>query len=177
MELIKLLPEYYHDNNTMKLLQKILSDETDDLEDKLSNTIRECFVMTASASLSRHEKIYGIEVDVNKSDEFRRERISAKISGVGTTTKAMIMDVARRYSNGEVEVVENSKKNQFTIKFTGTLGIPGNMADLQMTIQEIKPAHLAVDYEYVYNTWRDVGQLTWSAALAHTWEGIRTVNI
>ena len=51
------------------------------------------------------------------------------------------------------------------------------MSDLKLTIEEIKPAHLAVTYEYVYNTWADVSKLTWAQAAEYTWEEIRTVNL
>ncbi len=177
MELIKLLPDIYDQNVTMKTLQKILSQATNNLDEKLSDIVAQCFVVTASTYLSRWEDFLGLDVDVSKTIEFRRERITAKISGAGTTTKAMIVDVASRYSNGEVEVIEDNENSTFTIKFVGTLGIPGNMADLKITIEEIKPAHLAVIYEYVYNTWADVSAITWGQASSHTWEEIRTVKI
>lgn len=175
MELIKLLPDYYDENVTMQTLQSILSGVTDNLEEELSDTIAECFAVTASRLLVRYEQILDLEVNVLKTDMFRRERILAKISGSGTTTRDMIIDVASRYSNGDVEVIEDNANSRFTIKFVGNRGIPGNMSDLKLTIEEIKPAHLAVLYEYVYNTWGDVGKLTWELAVSYTWEEIRTV--
>lgn len=177
MDLMTLLPGYYDANETMIRLQSILSAETEKLDTGLSQTISECFISTASAMLSRYERLYGLEVDVSKSDAFRRERIKAKIAGAGTTTKQMIINTARSYSNGEVEVYEDNANSRFTIKFVGTLGIPGNIADLKLTIEEIKPAHLAVKYEYVYNTWDNLSALTWDQAEAYTWEQIRTVSI
>lgn len=177
MDLMTLLPDYYGENETMIRLQSILSAETEKLDTSLSQTISECFVSTASAMLSRYEKLYGLEVDVSKSDAFRRERIKAKITGAGTTTKQMMINTAKSYSNGEVEVFEDNANSRFTIKFVGTLGIPGNMADLKLTIEEIKPAHLAVTYEYVYNTWYNLSALKWEQAGAYSWEQIRMVNI
>ena len=177
MDLMALLPGFYDANETMIRLQSILSSETESLETGLSQTISECFVSTASAMLSRYESIYGLEVDVSKSNMVRRERIKSKIAGAGTTTKQMIINTARSYSNGEVEVIEDNPNSRFTIKFVGTLGIPGNLTDLKLTIEEIKPAHLAVTYEYVYNTWGNVNALTWEQAETYTWEQIRTVNI
>ncbi len=177
MDLINLLPGYYEENVTMQLLQEILSDETNKLDEEMMAAVHECAAMTSSKLLKRYEEIFGLETEAGKSDAFRRERIAAKISGRGTTTKAMLKDIASRYSNGDVEVLEDNAKNKFTIKFVGTLGIPGNMDDLKKTIEEIKPAHLEVNYEYVYNTWNDVGALTWDQAASYTWEGIRTVRI
>ncbi len=177
MNLMELLPPYYEQNETMKKLQEILSVESDKLDNQLSSVVAECFVNTASAMLSRYERIYGIEIDIAKSKTFRRERIKAKIAGVGTTTKQMIQNVSASYSNGAVDVIEDNENSKFVIKFVGTLGIPENMADLKLTIEEIKPAHLDVTYEYVYNTWGNLKQITWGQALAFTWNQIRTVRI
>ena len=177
MDLTKVLPSYYDQNVSMQTLQRILSQVTDDLEEGLSSTISECFVSTAAKLLPRYENLLGLAVDVSKSEEFRRERIRAKISGAGTTTKQMIEDVSRSYSNGEVEVIEDNGNSRFVVRFVGALGIPGNMTDLKLTIEEIKPAHLMVEYEYIYNTWENVGKLTWNEASAYTWEEIRTVKL
>ncbi|MDR7856294.1 putative phage tail protein [Tissierella sp.] len=173
MDLINLLPDYYKDNSTMEELQSILSVNINSLANKFDETINQCFVNTATALLSRYEKIYGIKVDVSKSDEFRRERISAKIRGIGTVTKQMIKEVARTYSNGEVEVIEDPSNYSFIVKFVGTKGIPANMADLTITIEEIKPAHLAFTFEYTFNTWNDISNMTWNQASSYTWDQLR----
>lgn len=152
MDLINLLPDYYRGNKTMEELQGILSSDINNLTNNFNKTIDQCFVNTATSLLSRYEKIYGIQVDVSKSNEFRRERVRAKIRGVGTVTKQMIEATARSYSNGEVEVIEDPANYSFKIKFVGTKGLPPNMADLTLTIGEIKPAHLAFTFEYVYRT-------------------------
>ena len=173
MNLMDLLPDYYKSNLTMEELQDILSTDMDNLATAFDKTINQCFVNTATDLLSRYEKIFGLQVDVSKSDEFRRERIRAKIRGTGTVTKQMIKDVASSYSNGEVEVIEDPANYSFKIKFVGTKGIPANMTDLTLTIQEIKPAHLAFEFEFTYNTWKDVEDMTWSEASIYTWNELR----
>ncbi|HHV09265.1 MAG TPA: YmfQ family protein [Clostridiales bacterium] len=160
MHLMELLPEYYAGNSSMERLQGILTTEINSLAAGYDETINECFVNTASKLLSRYEKIYGLEVDVSKSDIFRRERIKAKIRGVGTVTKQMLIDTAKSYSNGEVEVIEEPENYKFKIKFVGSLGIPGNMEGLTLTIEEIKPAHLSYTFEYVFNTNSVLGRFT-----------------
>lgn len=163
MDLMTFLPPFYEDNASMEELQSILSNDINALASKFSETIDQCFVNTATSLLSRYEKIYGLQVDVSKSDEFRRERIRAKIRGTGTVTKQMIIDTARSYSNGEVEVIEDPVNYSFKIKFVGTRGIPANMADLTLTIEEIKPAHLSYTFEFTYITWNefDVYNKSW----------------
>lgn len=174
MELMKLLPPIYEGNKTMRELQSILTADVNNMAANLNETVDECFVETATALLSRYEKLYALSVDVTKSDTFRRERIKAKIKGVGTVTRQMIIDTAASYSNGQVEVIEIPDTYSFIIKFVGTKGIPANMRDLTITIEEIKPAHLSYAFEYVYNTWKDISGMTWSEAAAYTWEELRT---
>jgi len=174
LDLMDLLPDYHRGNLTMGELQSILSTAINTLADSFNETVDQCFVNTATDLLSRYEKIYGLQVDVSKSNEFRRERIRAKIRGTGTVTKQMIKEVAASYSNGEVEVIEEPASNSFRIKFVGTKGIPANMADLTLTIEEIKPAHLAFTFEYTWLTWAefDAYNKTWAEwdALNLTWD-------
>lgn len=156
MKLITLLPDYYDKNETMIRLQGILSAETDKLDVKLSSTISECFVTTASAMLSRYEKIYGINVDVAKSDSLRRERIKAKVIGSATTTVELVQEITSNYTNHQIEVYEDNLNNRFRIRFVGTLKEPDTLGDLMVTIEEIKPAHLDVTYEYIYNSYCNI---------------------
>ncbi len=177
MKLMDLLPSYYTGNATMEELQDILTGEINSLANSFNETINQCFVNTASTILSRYEKLYGLQIDVSKSYEFRRERIRAKLRGVGTVTKQMIVDVARSYSNGEVEVFEDPTNCSFKIKFIGTVGVPSNMADLTLTIEEIKPAHLSYTFEYIYNINSDLNKLTYSQLSVYTHDQIRNEAI
>ena len=174
MNLIDLLPDYYENNTTMQELQSIVSNKINDLATDQVTAIDQCFINTTTELLSRYETIFGLSVDVTKSNEFRRERIKAKVAGVGTTTKEMISDVARSYSNGEVEVKEDNANSKFIIKFVGVKGIPGNMADLSITIEEIKPAHLSFEFQYTYNTWGMISG-TWGSKLDVAWDELRTI--
>lgn len=156
MDLKTLLPPVYNDNKTMHELQDIISHDVNIIASRFDETIDQCFVKTATDLLSRYEKIHGLSVDVTKSDTFRRERIIAKAKGTGTITKKMLEDVAKSYSNGDVEVIENHENYSFVVKFIGTRGIPANMADLIITIDEIKPAHLSYTFEYSFTTWDEI---------------------
>ena len=173
MDLMDLLPPLYDKNTTMQELQGILTEKVNAAISGTGTTVDECFIETASALLSRYEKIYGITVDVTKSDDFRREILRAKIAGVGTVTKQMIVDTATSYSNGIVEVIEHPETYSFVVKFTGTLGIPPNMAGLTNTINEIKPAHLAFSFEYTYRTHGMLTGYTHAQLAAYTHETIR----
>ncbi|XOQ49643.1 MAG: DUF2313 domain-containing protein [Eubacteriales bacterium] len=173
MKLIDLLPPLYVGNATMQELQAILTNKINSVLSATNATVDECFVTTASALLSRYEKIYGIAMDVSKSDDMRREILKAKIAGIGTVTKQMLIDTAASYSNGTVEIIEHPETYSFIVKFTGTLGIPQNIAGLTKTINEIKPAHLAFSFEYTYRTHGMLTGYTHAQLAAYTHETIR----
>lgn len=178
MDLMELLTPHYEENETMKELQSIIGREVEKIATNKDIAINQGFVETATILLSRWEKIFGLEIDVSKSNEFRRERIKAKIRGQGTTTKQMIVDVASSFSNGEVEVIEDFPNYKFKIKFVGVKGIPANLTDLTITINEIKPAHLSFEYEFTFVTWNEFDSYnkTWNEwdGLNLTWDELET---
>lgn len=177
MKLMEYLPWYYQENEKMRILQETIEIAVKKYEDKQKEMIDNCFIQTATTLLSRYETILQLDISSEKENEFRRERLKAKVRGRGATTKQLIQEVAKSFSNGEVEVIEDNKNSCFFVKFVGTLGVPANIKDLQITIEEIKPAHLSFEFIYTYNTWNNLERLTWEQAIAHTWEEIRTVRI
>lgn len=176
MDLMKLLPDYYIGNVTMEMLQTLLSQGTEELELTLSDTLKNCFITTATGTglLSRYEELFGLEVSAEEDDETRRERITAKIIGSATTTKELLKQVSAVYSNGIADVIEDNANHKFTIKFTGLIGIPAGLESLKMTIEEIKPAHLVAEFEYVYNTHISLRRFTHEQLSAYTHEQVRS---
>lgn len=160
MRLIDFLPDYYMGNKSMEELQQVISNEINYLNESKESLIDEVYIVTSSELLQRYEKLYGIAPNSNQADEFRIEKIKAKLASVGTTTKEMIKNVSKSYSNGEVEVIEDNSSYRFKVKFVGTLGVPKNMEALKDTIEEIKPAHLAVEFVYIYNTHENLSKMT-----------------
>lgn len=177
MKLMEYLPWYYQENGRMRTIQETVELVVKEYEKRQKETLDNCFIQTATSLLSRHETILQLDISSQKENEFRRERLKAKVRGRGATTKQLIQEVAKSFANGEVEVIEDNKNSYFFVKFVGTLGVPANIKDLQITIEEIKPAHLSFDFIYTYNTWNNLERLTWEQAIAHTWEEIRTVRI
>lgn len=177
MELIKLLPDYYESNETMKMLQGILSEQTDTSNAEMDGVINQCFLDSATSALTRYETMLGIIPDVSKSDRYRRERLKAKMSGAGTTTKSLIENISKSYTGAEVDVVETPGQYTITIRFIGTIGIPGNIADIKTSIEEAIPAHLQIKYEYVYNTYGSVATFTHAELAEYTHYEIRNGRV
>lgn len=173
MALIDRLPSFYKDSKEVINIQEILENERIKLEKKIKALINDLFVIT-SENISEWEKFVGIKSDVTKPLEFRKTNVIARIRGKGTTTKDLIKNVSESYANAEVEVIENNDIYNFIVKFTGVKGIPENLEDLKKAIDEIKPAHLSVNYSFTYNTWQMVSHMTWGEVGNITWDRLRT---
>lgn len=172
-DLMKLLPEYYQDNKTMKELQINLGYSIGGLAHDITDAVAQCFISSATTGLDRWEQIFGLTTDKTKSYARRREILMAKLRGSGTSTKDMIKNVAIAFSGGEVNVIEYPAEYRFVVQFVGVKGIPPNMAGLIDAIEQIKPAHLIYDFKYTYTTWSMVSSLTWSGVSTKTWAELK----
>ncbi|WP_202906843.1 YmfQ family protein [Abyssisolibacter fermentans] len=173
--LMSYLPNSYKTSHVMVSIADTENNELQDFKANLEGVLNQFFIETADFTLERWEKDLGIPVNNSKDLEYRRSVIKSKLRGKGTITINLIKNVAESYSNGEVEVTEDNKNYNFIIKFVGIKGIPPNMDDLKKAIEEIKPAHLGFDFEYTYNTWDMVSDLTWESAFVNTWEEYKTI--
>jgi len=173
MGLIDLLPEYYKNSPQVVELQGAFEHWTEALKAARDDLLAQLNVETATWGLSIWEKALGLETDIDKPYEYRRTRIISKLRGAGTTTVAMIQNVAESFSNGQVEIIEYNEENRFEVKFVGTIGIPPNMDDLTAAIEEIKPAHLAYTFEYTYRTYGELAAYTHEQLSAYTHQALR----
>lgn len=174
MSLIDYLPEDYKKSaptmevlNGLEKLWNKLGGDIDDFQNQLN-------VETATWGLGLWEWVYGIETDLTKSYEARRNVVEAKMRGSGTTTVALIKSTAESYV-GAVRVEEVNSEYKFVIYMVDEVGIPENIEDLKKTIRQIKPAHLDFEIVFRYNTHGDLkiythGQLK---ATGYTHEEIR----
>jgi uncharacterized protein YmfQ (DUF2313 family) len=171
--LIDYLPERHKSSPETAEVQQSLQRWADKMHADKSDLFDQFFIRSATWGLDIWEAALGVGADISKPYRFRRARIESKLRGLGATTKATIETVAASFSNGEVEVVEHNDEYRFDVVFTGTIGIPPNMGDLTAAIEEVKPAHLAFGYVYVYRTWGMVSHLTWGNAGTSTWHQLK----
>lgn len=175
---LKHLPGYYKTSKVMTNITGVQYVELTNFREKLDSTANQFFVDTADFTLERWERELGIPVDSSKSDDYRRSVIKSKMRGVGTVKVSLIDRVAESYTNGLVDVIEHPELSSFTIKFISVRGIPPNLDDLKAAIEEIKPAHLAVVYEFTYLVYSELATSghTYDALLAHslTYDQLKT---
>lgn len=173
------IPPYLLKSSIFQKLYENQQNEIDDINLDIEDLLNQCFVSSATWGLKYWEEELGLSIINFDTYENRRSRIKAKLRGVGTTTVAMIKNVAESFQNGEVNVIEDNTNYSFTIKFIDTKGIPPNIQDIYRAIELIKPAHLGVSYEFRYTTWselsnyeqRDISKYTWGGLLNGELEG------
>lgn len=111
---------------------------------------------TASWGLTLWEKELQIKTDLNKPLDERRSVIKSRLRGSGKVDHITIKLVADAYTNGDVVVSFNG---HILVRFTSGYGVPPNLDDLKSILEEIKPAHLAIDYEFRYLLIREIHEV------------------
>jgi len=154
------MPKYYRDIFEIEELQNVIDLQLDDLDIMSNEVLKQFFIYTATWSLPIWERIFGLTVgDTTINLKERRENVISKLRSYGTTTKDMIVRVAKAFTNGEIEVIEDNPNYSFTIKFTSIVGIPDNLDNFKKVVSTIKPAHLNFNVEFRYNTHNQIGYL------------------
>ncbi|WP_068616456.1 YmfQ family protein [Paenibacillus tuaregi] len=162
-EMLSFLPGYYETSRVMKADMDAKGAELDSLYAAMDETLDQFFVKTATWGLGRWEAELGIPPEPGKPVEQRRALVESRLRGAGNFTGRLVKNVAESYDGGTVNVTFAPAEYSFTIRFVDTIGIPPNLEDLKAVIEEIKPAHMAVEYEFSYLLIRDI-------------EGIKTLN-
>lgn len=158
--LMQHMPKYYRDILEIEELQNAIDLQLDELDIMSNEVLKQFFIYTATWSLPIWERIFGLTVgDTTSNLKERRENIISKLRSYGTTTKEMIARVAKAFTNGEIEVIEDNPNYSFTIKFTSIVGIPDNLENFKKVVGTIKPAHLNFNVEFRYNTHNQIGYL------------------
>ena len=171
MSLINKLPSFY-DNDITKSIQNSLDIESSSINENLEELLNQFFVNSATYGLDNWESMLGISKN-NFDYVTRRENIKAKMRSRGTTTISVIKNICEAYSNGIVDIIVDHEHYSFIIDFVGTIGIPKAFAELDKTIEEIKPAHLAHSYKINYNTHNDIVNYTHEYLSSYTHNEIR----
>ena len=160
------------DNPITKPIIDVLEIEENILNECIESTLNQFYVDSATYGLDCWEKMLGISKN-NFDIQTRRENIKAKMRSRGTTSVSVIKNICEAYSNGEVDIIVNHSDYSFVIDFIGTIGIPRAFAELDKTINEIKPCHLAHSYRFNYNTHSNLANYTHEQLANYTHDEMR----
>jgi len=173
-DLMRYLPHYYVSSTIMKAIQDAYAEELGQVYYFLNDFLKQFLTpTTATWGLAFWEQGLGLKTDISKSYEERREIIMARLRGIGTVGKNVLISAASAFSGGDVDVIEYPAEHRFVVKFIGTLGVPKNMASFVEMVEDVKPAHLTYSFEYTYTWWNMLKEITWAQAGLGTWDDLR----
>lgn len=154
------LPSYYHRIRDMQAIANTEGAELDKLEQEMEDLLDQYYPETATWALSRYEQDLNIPVNLSKPLEQRRSVVISKMRGSGKVSASMLKNVAQAYERGSIEVSVQPAEYKVTIHFRHTVGLPPNLEDLKAAMEEIKPAHMTVEYALRYLTIAEVESMT-----------------
>lgn len=177
--MLKKLPTYYQKSKVIHELFKSIELEFKSLSEETVLTENQFFVILSDRDIAKHEQDVGLVPDTAADLETRRGRVMSKLRGTGTVTKTMMKNVAASFVNGDIEIIEYPSRYCFAVKFTSRTGIPYNIEDIKAMVEELKPAHLAVEYIFTYRLWQDVLDTlsNWTTVKSYTWEQLLVFEI
>lgn len=177
--MLEKMPGYYRKSKVMNDLIHSIENEFERLKQETILTENQFFVILSDRGIKNHEEDVGLVPDTSADIETRRGRVLSKLRGTGTVTKTMMKNVAASFVNGDIEIIEYPSEYCFAVKFTSKTGVPYNIADIQAMIEEIKPAHLAVEYIFTYRLWQDILDeiQIWTTAKNYSWEWMLTFEV
>ena len=155
-EMIEYLPSYYANSKQMNAIIQTEGSEFDEFKKGSDDVLDQLFVDTATWGLEKWERLCEIPTELSKPIDQRRSVVKSKLRGIGKVDVYLIKNVADAYTNADVIV---SFDGRIGIKFTSSLGIPPNIENLKKAIEEIKPAHLGVNYDFRYLLVRDIHEV------------------
>ena len=177
--MLEKMPGYYQKSKVINDLIHSIENEFERLKQETILTENQFFVILSDRDIKSHEDDVGLISDASADIETRRGRVLSKLRGTGTVTKTMMKNVAASFVNGDIEIIEYPSEYCFAVKFTSKTGVPYNIADIQAMIEEIKPAHLAVEYIFTYRLWQDILDeiQIWTTAKNYSWEWMLTFEV
>lgn len=129
----------------------------ENFEERMNDLLLQMNIDTATWALEVYEREHGIVTELAKPLEERRSVVKSKMRGSGKLTATQIKVVADAFTNGNVSV---SFEEKIQIEFNSVIGTPPNMDDLKKALEEVKPAHLAINYNFRYLLISDVSKMT-----------------
>ncbi len=171
--MISKLPQYYRKsavvmdlyNSIQKLIDKVNSDISDkDLR----------LFITTTDDFTLHNKDVGLS-DIAADDETKRARVIARIRGSNVLTKHELSELIGIYEKAGCSITEKFPEYTVIILFDGEGGKPNNFREIQEAVDEVKPAHIKIEYNFINNSWNDVREKlkTWDNAAGLTWDELR----
>ena len=152
-EMINYLPKYERNSTVIKEILNSCENELNKRETEINDIYNQLSISSATWALEVYEKALDIQTDLSKSYEERRSVIKSKLRGTGKVDKDLIKLVVDSFTNGNVDV---GFDGEIKVIFNDVKGVPPNINDVHNSIDNIKPAHLGVFYQFAYLLIKDI---------------------
>ena len=171
--MIDRLPAYYSKSKTLKDFYNVVQTILDKVSEDISDEDKRLFITTTDSFLL-HEKDVGLS-EITADNETKRARVIARLQGNNLLTKSELEQLILMYDRTGCIITEDYKNYTVAVKFSGRKGVPYNFEQIKSAVDEVKPAHLQVNYEFQSNTWSEVQKKlgTWGNAKIFTWGGVK----
>lgn len=173
-KIISFINKIFRNDDITNHIAKITQTKIENLEIKIKDIQSNIFLDTATWAMGIFEKELDINYTEDKTIAERKSIISAKWRGAGKLTLELIQDTVKAYTSNVVNVKFNGT---IIIDFTNKIGKPNDIDSIFKSIEDIKPAHLSVDYIFRYRTWGDLTHFNWGDINKYSWKDIKEKEI
>ena len=152
MKLIDKLP-YFYDNGYTRPIIEAEQIEADILAKEIADTLKQCFVSTATWGLDYWEDMLFLPRGTGKSYDERRSIIYTRMRATRTTTVEVVKELASAFFSPEnVTVTEHNSNYSFNIEFENIKVSTAKLQDVINVLEIYKPAHLNYDFTFSVKT-------------------------
>ena len=152
MKLIDKLPYFYGNGYTRPIIEAEQF-EADILYREIAETLKQCFVSTATWGLDYWEEMLFLPKGTGKTYDERRSIIYARMRSTRTTTVKVVEELAASFFKPEnVTVTEHNENYYFNIEFENIEVDTVNLQNVIDVLEIYKPAHLNYYFTFSVKT-------------------------
>ena len=152
MKLIDKLPYFYGNGYTRAIIESEQV-EADILYREIAETLKQCFVSTATWGLDYWEDMLFLPRGTGKTYDERRSIIYTRMRATRTTTVEVVKELASAFFSPEnVTVTEHNSNYSFNIEFENIKVSTTKLQDVINVLEIYKPAHLNYDFTFSVKT-------------------------
>lgn len=145
------IPQFLADIPQMEDLMGTEQTEIDRIEQHTDDMLQEFFVSQFTEETARYwEELMGFSPAPDWELERRRERVRSRMLSQKRMTLPVFQEIVESMAMTEVEIREDPDNYLVTVKFVGIYGITPYLDDVKAEVEQIRPYHIKVVYEWVY---------------------------
>lgn len=170
--MIERLPYYYRKSKIVDDLYNVITKSLNEIESNIELEDLRLFIATTD-DFVLHEKDVGLS-SIISDDETKRARVIARLCGDAVLTPVALIELISIYEKNGCTIKENCSEYTIVIIFSEK-GKPNNFNEIQEAVNEVIPAHIKAEYEFIKNTWLDIREKLsiWNNTSALIWDNIQ----